>query len=103
MFYLNKKIKQLVNNQGEIPNELLSKVDKCISEAESTAILMLGCTLSFKGRSFIITSLELYYGGIADDAQDWYRSKGYKNTTEHSQTREGLVIYLHKNSLISNY
>ena len=75
MFYNSEKLLKLVDENGEVPSLSSREIQSCINEAEKIARRMLGCTLDIRGSQFILSSLEIYYGGIGDYAHDWYRSQ----------------------------
>jgi hypothetical protein len=98
-FYLDPRLKQLIDSQGAPSNDLL--VEESISIAESIAKRMLGCTIDLKGKKFILTNLELYYGGVGDLAHDWHRARyqtksSSQNVIERTdiQFDEGIKIYI---------
>ncbi|MCO4793460.1 MAG: hypothetical protein KC493_07105, partial [Bacteriovoracaceae bacterium] len=99
MFYLNPAVKQLVGADGSVPSYRESEVGSCILAAEEMIQRMLGCTIVIRGKKFILSNLELYYGGIGDAAHDWHRStfnpkQGISKTQIHAQVNEGLRFYL---------
>ncbi|GHU59014.1 hypothetical protein FACS189411_15340 [Bacteroidia bacterium] len=91
-------IKNLIDSNGSFIGTPQDK-KLSITEVESLAVSILGCTLHVHGKEFIIRMLEIYYGGIGDDAHDWYRThfiykkSKYKEWTE-VQTKEGFRVYL---------
>ncbi len=91
------EIKNLINNTGEAGDNEAKK--ESIQAVEALAESLLGATLSVRGNKFIIRMLEIYYGGIGDDAHDWYRTHFvYKKSKykEHTniQEKEGFRVYL---------
>lgn len=80
-FYLNPKMKNLIGENGDTKED--------IKEAEQAALdvgkRLIGATLIVKNQLYIISMVELYYGGIGDNCHDWYRRKlaieKKKNTT----------------------
>ena len=96
MFYNSNKLLRLVGKNGEIPSLNTKEIQASIAEAETITKRMLGGTLVVRGSKFILSSLELYYGGIGDYAHDWYRSNFLKKTANDRteiQNEEGLKIY----------
>lgn len=82
---------KLISNSEEINRSMLA--------AEQLAESLLGCTLNVRGKAFIIRMLEIYYGGVGDDAHDWYRTRfSYKKSKykEHTsiQSLDGFRVYL---------
>jgi 3-methyladenine DNA glycosylase Mpg len=109
MFYLSKKLLHLIDEKGNLPSYNSQHVKKSIHEAEAIARRMLGCTLKVRGKKFILTNLELYYGSAGDLASDWYRSnfpnrnaKKVSRVSSEIQFEEGLRIYLNQKGE-SNY
>jgi len=99
MFYLDPAVKQLVDASGNVPADKQSEVETCIQAAEAMIQRMLGCTVFIRGKKFIFSNLELYYGGIGDEAHDWYRAKfqkirGISKTNTQAQLKNGLRFYL---------
>lgn len=104
MFYLDPEVKQLIDEEGRIPKAWESEVSGCIEAAERLCKRMLGCTLVIRGVRFILTNLEIYYGGIGDHAHDWYRLKfpqfyekkarGINRNHTEAQLLAGPRIYL---------
>lgn len=91
-------IKNLIDGEGRFIGTIHEK-EEAINAIEDLARNLLGSTLSVRGNKFIIRMLEIYYGGIGDDAQDFYRSHYvYKNSRYkvHSETqcKEGFRVYL---------
>jgi len=104
IFYLSEKLLCLVDSEGNVPNVNTESIQNCVREAEMIAKRMLGCTLKIREQSFILASVELYYGGIGDFAHDWYRAK-FPHKVKHNkvskalsdiQNEEGLRIYLNQ-------
>ena len=101
MFDLDSKIKQLVNEKGDVLDKGKDEISSCIDAAESLTKKMLGCTLVIRNKKFILTNLELYYGGIGDHAHDWYKAnflgtKGVNKQRAEIQKEKGLCLYLNK-------
>lgn len=78
-----------------------SEIEKSIAKAEEITKHLLGCTLVVRGEKYILSMLELYYGGVGDPAHDWFKKRfGVKKTNpdmiKHTkvQERKGLRIYL---------
>jgi 3-methyladenine DNA glycosylase Mpg len=102
VFYNNPNLQILVDANGTVDfDHPQFAVTKRLAEEVSTRLL--GCTLVIRGRAFVLTSLELYYGGIADTAHDWYRGQfppgnGKIKTRElaEAQNLAGLAVYLWK-------
>lgn len=92
---------QLTNQIDSYGNLLISPAacKPIIEQCETLAKSMLGCTLHVRGRRFIIRMLEIYYGGLADNGHDWYRTRftyktsKYKDHTE-IQAWEGFRVYI---------
>ena len=102
MFYLNPAVKQLVDAEGLVPTEKQSEIETCIKAAEEMIQRMLGCTVVIRGKKFIFSNLELYYGGIGDEAHEWHRStfkpkQGISKTQIEAQLNQGLRFYLRQN------
>ncbi|TNF27291.1 MAG: hypothetical protein EP319_11915 [Deltaproteobacteria bacterium] len=99
MFYLDPAVKQLVDATGNVPNERQHEIAYCIQAAEAMIQRILGCTVVIRGKKFIFSNLELYYGGIGDEAHDWHRStfnpkQGISKTQIFAQLNQGLRFYL---------
>jgi len=67
-----------------------------------------GRTIEVKGRRFILTNLELYFGGIGDKSHDWYRARFPEKYDKHPRVStelsnlillEGPRIYQNKKSI----
>lgn len=104
IFYLSKKLLCLVDSEGNVPDLKTELIQNCVEEAEMIAKRMLGCTLMIREQSFVLTSVELYYGGIGDFAHDWYRAK-FPHRVKHNkvsklsselQNEDGLRICLNQ-------
>jgi hypothetical protein len=102
MFYLDPNILQLVGPDGVVPAEKLAEVNGCLQAAEELAKRMLGCTLIIRDEKFILSNLELYYGGAGDMAHDWHRTtfhpkQGLSKKQTAAQLNSGLCLYLKQN------
>ena len=100
-------IKNLIDGEGRFIGTIHEK-EEAINAIEDLARNLLGSTLSVRGNKFIIRMLEIYYGGIGDDAQDFYRNHYvYKNSRYkvHSETqcKEGFRVYLSSLDLNDTY
>ena len=107
-FYLNPDIVKLIDQNGHVSINQRPLLEKPKITATNVAKRFLGTTLKVFNHSFIISSLELYYGGIGDQAHDWYRKHFLcKNSKIISQVNvqqlEGITIYIASNSLNSPY
>ncbi len=92
-------LKSLVDQDGIVSEDQLEERDFLLSQAEKLMTRTLGCTIIVKGRKFILSNLELYYGSVGDRAHDWWRtnfSKARGISKEHAsyQFREGPRLYL---------
>lgn len=98
MYSLFDKITNCVDDKGKvISGEQDIKAN--IEAAEELCQRLLGCTLDIRGRQFILRMLEIYYGGIGDDAHDWYRTRFVYKTSKYIeqtsvQTQSGFRVYL---------
>ena len=102
------ELMQLINIDGDVPFCKKEDVEKQEALALDVMESFLGCTIRVHGQDFILTSLELYYGGIGDMAHDWYRSsypEKYPTKSRHSagntraQISEGPLFYFNGNGL----
>lgn len=98
MLNISKELLSYIDESGSLIKDN-SDYKPIIDKSETLAKSMLGCTLHVRGRNFIIRMLEIYYGGLADDAHDWYRTRfTYKTSKykEHTaiQSEEGFKIYI---------
>ncbi|WP_443631549.1 hypothetical protein ABXT60_04465 [Candidatus Njordibacter sp. Uisw_056] len=102
------ELMQLINIDGDVPSCKKEDVEKQEALALDVMESFLGCTIRVHGQDFILTSLELYYGGIGDMAHDWYRSsyaEKYPTKSRHSagntraQISEGPLFYFNGNGL----
>ena len=98
-------LKQLVSSKGIVESHLQGELIAQEELALDVMEYMLGCTIRVNGRDFILSSLELYYGGIGDMAHDWYRSsysEMYSKKSRHSaknteaQVSKGPVFYFNQ-------
>lgn len=99
------KLKQLIDSNGLIPSgkmELAKEQEKLALEVMEN---FLGCTIRVNDNDFILSNMELYYGGIGDMAHDWYRSmfpQNYNNLSRHSknntkaQVSRGPIYYFNQ-------
>ena len=99
MFYLNPDVKQLVDATGKVTADKQSEVETCIQAAGAMIQRMLGCTVVIRGKKFIFSNLELYYGGIGDEAHDWHRAnfqgtRGISKENSKAQLEPGVRFYL---------
>ena len=103
-FYNNQDLCSLIGADGDRKPEITSfDFEKCKTAAENITKKLLGCTITIRKQSFILTSLELYYGGIGDTAHDWHRANFPKPKLQSEagkrksvQLQNGLAIYLCK-------
>ena len=102
------ELMQLINIDGDVPSFKKEDVNKQVDLALGVMESFLGCTIRVHGQDFILTSLELYYGGIGDMAHDWYRSRYQEKYTKiskhsaektHAQISEGPSFYFNGNGL----
>ena len=92
------QIKNHIDDTGKLIASS-EEVKGSILAAEQLAESLLGCTLNVRGKAFIIRMLEIYYGGVDDDAHDWYRTRfSYKTSKYKEQTSiqslDGFRVYL---------
>jgi hypothetical protein len=77
---------------------LVKDTDKCylasIEAAESLCNKMLGCKLIVKGKSFYLTELEIYYGGVGDKHHDWHRKRYKENGLKQTNFRAEVINQL---------
>lgn len=73
-FQRHLELAHLVDSDGEIPKEKVHLVE--VNEAIAIKVVksMLGMQLEVRGNRFLLTNLELYYGGLGDPAHDWYKA-----------------------------
>jgi hypothetical protein len=99
------ELMQLINIDGDVPSSKKEDVNKQVDLALGVMESFLGCTIRVHGQDFILTSLELYYGGIGDMAHDWYRSsypERYTKKSRHSEEKteaqisEGPLFYFNQ-------
>jgi hypothetical protein len=99
------ELMQLINIDGDVPSSKKEDVEKQEALALGVMESFLGCTMRVHGQDFILSNLELYYGGIGDMAHDWYRSsfkKQYTKKSKHSEEKtlaqisKGPVFYFNK-------
>jgi len=92
------QIKNHIDDTGKLVSNI-EEINRSMFAAEQLAESLLGCTLNVRGKAFIIRMLEIYYGGVGDDAHDWYRTRfSYKTSKykEHTsiQCLGGFSVYL---------
>ncbi|WP_373550445.1 hypothetical protein [Haliscomenobacter sp.] len=95
---LFNQIKNHIDDTGKLISSS-EEIKSSILAAEQLAESLLGCTLNVRGKEFIIRMLEIYYGGVGDDAHDWYRTRfSYKTSKYKEQTsiqsQDGFSVYL---------
>ena len=99
------ELMQLINIDDDVPSFKKEDVEKQEALALDVMESFLGCTIRVHGQDFILTNLELYYGGIGDMAHDWYRSRyqgKYTKISKHSagktdaQISEGPLFYFNQ-------
>lgn len=101
MLKMQYQLLNLLNSNGEVENQIKA------NEQEELALEImkhhLGCTITINNKKFILSQLELYYGGIGDLAHDWYRAQypekyvsKPKNSKECAKffMQEGPIVYL---------
>lgn len=91
-------LKNLIDENGIFIGNAESK-KASIQAVEELAESLLGATLCIRGSRFIIRMLEIYYGGIGDDAHDWYRTHFVYKTSKYKeqtnvQNKQGFRVYL---------
>ncbi|MDH6304054.1 3-methyladenine DNA glycosylase Mpg [Parabacteroides sp. PF5-5] len=101
------EIKNLIDKNGTFVGDTETKKTS-IQAVEALAKSLLGSTLYIRGNKYIIRMLEIYYGGIGDDAHDWYRTNFiYKKSKYREQTTvqnsKGFRIYLSSNNIDDTY
>lgn len=84
------------------------EVAKSIAAAEKVAGAMLGCTLQVKQKAFVIRMVELYYGGVGDEAHDWYRNRFVYKTSKYKdrssvQSMDGFRVYIATDDMNDTY
>ncbi|MDR0971203.1 MAG: DNA-3-methyladenine glycosylase [Bacteroidales bacterium] len=94
-----KGIENLIDEKGELKASSQEAKKESIKAIEELAESLLGCTLCIHGNKFVIRMLEIYYGGIGDDAHDYYRNRFVSKTSKciertEAQNKEGFRIYL---------
>lgn len=65
-FYLNKKLNHLVDDTGVAPSHKTTCAQLSAKIAAEVASRMLRYSLYVQGEEYVLTELELYYGGIGD-------------------------------------
>lgn len=90
-------LRHIVNGNGEVEDMALQ--NHCFSEAEKALYRTLGCTIVYKGKEFVLSNLELYYGSAGDKAHDWWKFKngqirGINKDHPPYQMETGPRIYL---------
>ncbi|MFS0489133.1 hypothetical protein [Leadbetterella byssophila] len=85
---------------GQIIPGSENEINQSIETAEELCDLLLGSVLTtVKGRKFLLLGLEIYYAGIGDHAQDWYKVKygngggGVNHAYVDIQASQGLKVY----------
>jgi hypothetical protein len=94
-------IRNFIDENGKLLKGKKSEIEKSIAKAEEITEHLLGCTLIVGDKKYILSMLELYYGGVGDPAHDWFKKSfraKKKNLVMIKQTevqkRKGLRIYL---------
>lgn len=104
-FLQHLELEHLIDSIGDIPPEKAHLVVSNEAKAIEVVKSMLGMVLEVRGKRFILTNLELYYGGIGDKAHDWYRlafpskcPKKSRTNRELSKTQlhEGPTLYFNQ-------
>ncbi|MBP7553908.1 MAG: DNA-3-methyladenine glycosylase [Spirochaetes bacterium] len=70
-----------------------NEINGAIKKAEEITERLLGCALIVRRKIYYISMIELYYGGIGDEAHDYFR---YQNEIVNVQSQKGLKIYVSK-------
>lgn len=101
MFSKHYELMQLVDKNGLVSAENLKLAEQNEQLAVEIVKSMLGMTIVVRNRKFILTNLELYYGGIGDFAHDWHRKfvkkhNNIENTKAYAQLKKGPRIYLNQ-------
>ncbi len=101
-------LKKLIDNTGNVADRDIEAKKESIQAVKELAESLLGATLCVRGNKFVIRMLEIYYGGIGDDAHDWYRTHfEYKKSKykEHTdvQNKEGFRVYFNSLDVENTY
>lgn len=99
------ELKQLIDENGLVPDSLKEDAEQQEAIALEVMEYFLGCSIRVGGKQFVLSNLELYFGGIGDMAHDWYRSsfpERYSVKSRHStvntkaQVSKGPVYYFNQ-------
>tara|TARA_R110000868_G_scaffold117599_7_gene312177 strand:+ start:1001 stop:1642 length:642 start_codon:yes stop_codon:yes gene_type:complete len=104
MFEKQYLLKQLVSSDGSLfeDSSILALQETLALEVMES---FLGSSILIGDQKFILSNLELYYGGIGDMAHDWYRSSfpdRYTKKSKHSkvntdaQISKGPIFYFNQ-------
>lgn len=96
-FYLDPRIRNhIITETGDLDENGLRESEQAALDVGERLI---GSTLITNGKLFIISMVELYYGGIGDECHDWYRKKFLSKKNANSwkniprQEEKGLCFY----------
>ena len=99
--FTSDEIGNFIDENGKPLKGKKSEIEKSIAKAEEITKHLLGCTLVVGKEKYILSMLELYYGGVGDTEHDWFR-KRFKvlrkkpEMIKHTEIQQGkgLRIYL---------
>ncbi len=88
---------------GQIIPGRENEINQSKETVEKLCDLLLGSVLTtVKGRKYLLLGLEIYYAGIGDHAQDWYKVKygngdaGVNHAYVDIQESQGLKVYFQR-------
>jgi 3-methyladenine DNA glycosylase Mpg len=98
-------LKSHINEFGVLVSDINKSYWDSILAAQSLCDEMLGSKLIVKGKSFFLTELEIYYGGVGDIHHDWHRKRFKKNGRAQTNFRaeeiykQGYRIYISQSKI----
>jgi 3-methyladenine DNA glycosylase Mpg len=98
-------LKSHINEFGVLVSDINKSYWDSILAAQSLCDEMLGSKLIVKGKSFFLTELEMYYGGVGDIHHDWHRKRFKKNGRAQTNFRaeeiykQGYRIYISQSKI----
>ena len=84
---------------GKLENNKKHQYCKALKSASDIAKNLIGCTFIVKGKPFILSMVELYYGSAGDNYHDWFRNHYIHKCSKYRirsevQAKEGLRTYI---------
>jgi hypothetical protein len=106
--FTSDEIGNFIDENGKPLKGKKSEIEKSIAKAEEITKHLLGCTLVVGKEKYILSMLELYYGGVGDTEHDWFR-KRFKvlrkkpEMIKHTEIQQGKGLRIYLSSPTNQY